>query len=113
MKHPMDFVVGEPLIMFFIGKTVPGNWPDVYASVRGWWQVDINKANGYRLVLARDSEQILGAFRPTDWYRRIRDGLCGFDGEPAELTVWKAYVGKRVPDKYRTPAVFQYLDPED
>ena len=113
MKHPMDFVVRERLIMFFIGQTINGNWPDVYASVRGWWQVDVNRAKDYGLVLARDSDQVLGAFRPTEWYRRHSDGLWGFDGEPAELLVWKTYVGKRVPNKYRTQAIFQYLDPED
>ena len=42
--HSEDFVVAEPLVMFFVGRYVGSDlskvYPaDVYAAVRGWWRI--------------------------------------------------------------------------
>ena len=72
--NPEDFAVAEPLVMFFVGRYVGSDlskvYPaDVYAAVRGWWRVaDPNTwKQEYNLVLARNTDRVLGAFRPKDW----------------------------------------------
>ena len=69
-SHPEDFIVGEPLIMFHFGKSIGNDlsamYPaDVYAAARGWWRFNPEGTlETHRLVLARDSERVLVAFRP-------------------------------------------------
>ena len=50
------------------------------------------------LVLARDSERVIGAFRPRRWNADPNDGRRWyFNGEPADSTTQMRYVGKAVP----------------
>ena len=112
---PSEFSIGEPLIMFYVTNALNDDRPDIYEAVRGWWKIDPEKAKNYKLVLARDKERIVGAFRPRQWRQsQDRAGRWEFDGVTAELPVQIRYVGKRVPAQYlggRSP--FRYLEPED
>ena len=110
-----EFVVGEPLIMFYVTRALEGDRPVVYEAVRSAWKINVTKARKYNLVLARDREKIVGAYRPAEW-RQHPDGRgrWAFDGKPAEPDVCRLYVGKSVPAKYlasRSP--FRYCEPED
>ena len=120
--HPDDFTVGEPLILLYIGNEIGGDlsqvYPiDVYAATHGWWRIYPlgEVAEMYQLVLARNSDQVLGAFRPKRWIPSpTGDDRWGFVGEQAELGTQLRYVGKRVPDKYRTSRnPVRYCTPED
>ena len=110
-----EFAVGEPLIMFYVTRALEGDRPDVYEAVRSAWKINVTKARKYNLVLARDREKILGAYRPVNWYRHPDGrGRWAFDGKPAESDVWRFYVGKSVPPKYLTSrSPFRYCEPED
>lgn len=105
-----DFTLKEPAIMFHIGRTLLPNldsvYPnDVYAAVRGWWRFTPGpeEPEKYLLVLARNSEIILGAFRPKLWVKNPDNPeRWAFVGEPAEMSTQIHYVGKRVPDKFKS-----------
>ena len=88
---------------------------DVYRAARGGWKM---RASGpppkYQgLVLARDSELVLGAFRPNRWYQDPHDGgRWYFDGEAADSTTHARYVGKAVPYRFRKGRnPFRYCNP--
>ena len=106
--HPEDFVVQENLILIFIGTSIGDDlsqvYPaDVYAAVKGYWlgALEPSAANN-ELILARNRERVLGAFRAKRWVSDpFGDGKWGVVGEPAELSVQLHYVGKRVPNQYR------------
>lgn len=124
-NHPEDFVVEEPLILINVRRTIGSElsvvYPqDVYAAVQGWWVINSDRINpdgtmeGYKLVLARNSEHILGAFRPEIWRPAPHgSGRWGFVGHPAEMSVQLQYVGKRVPNAFRTQSSVRYLNPGD
>ena len=106
--HPEDFVPQEPIILIYIGRSVGNDLSqvyaaDVYAAVKGYWpgSVEPSEANN-ELILARNTERILGAFRAKRWVSNpFGGGRWGFVGESAELSVQLHYVGKRVPNAYR------------
>ncbi len=95
-----EFEIKEPLIMFHVDKAI-AEGRDKKNAVEGWWRVNPIKASRYDLVLAKNSNVIIGAYRPIpgSWCQR-EDGRWGFDSEPAD-DVWSEYVGKLVPDAYR------------
>ena len=101
----------------------------VYDAVRSVWPVNVNRAEKYGLVLAHRNGVVVGAFRPEKWLPATRENFgdledwknsnlakrWGFVGEEAEPDIWREYVGKRVPEKYRKPGTqtpFQYCDPD-
>ena len=118
-NDPEDFVVQEQLILIFVGRSIGNNLsdvypPDVYAAVRGWWPGATRpyEANN-ELVLARNTNRVLGAFRVKRWVPSpFEDDRWGFVGEPAELSAQLRYVGKRVPNRYRSQNPVRYLSPE-
>lgn len=88
--------------------------PDYVAmAVHGHWRISQPKRGPweYGLVLARNTAQVLGAFRPKAWYWAYEDRMY-FHGEMAELQAQIDYVGKRVPDRFRGHSV-RYLLPAD
>ena len=98
------FVVGEPLILINIQRSLAEGL-DEYEGVRRAWWVDFsrvrNKDGSYKLVLARDRNRVVGAYRPTDWYRdQLRPNRKAFDGLPADQSTWAQYVGKLVPERF-------------
>ena len=110
-----EFVVEEPLILISIGKL----WKvlGVYEAVRGVWKLRMERAKHYKLVLAHVRGVVRGAYRPKKWSKgtvEIFPERIGFEGNEAEPEVWKKYVGKRVPVKYRkrgAQAAARYLNP--
>ena len=103
--NPGTLEIGEPLIIISIGQTYREGQSDdeTYEDVRKWWRLDPGRAGGYQLVLARYGDEIVGAYRPTEWVpdnARSPDRY-GFVGEPAEFYAWRFYVGKWVPPEYR------------
>ncbi len=117
--HPEDFVVQESMILIFVGTSIGNDlsqvYPsDVYAAVRGWWNGTIQPYEASNeLILARNTERVLGAFRAKRWISNPFDSTdWGFIGEPAELSAQLRYVGKRVPNRYRTQNPVRYLSPE-
>ncbi len=118
--------IDEPLIIISIGRSFPEGL-DVYDAVRYSWVISANKARRYNLVLAQYRGEIVGAFRPTEWlpaanavfsdheYYNDSSERWGFVGQEAEPEVWRRYVGKRVPDRYRPMGAanpIRYCDPE-
>ena len=114
------FEVEEPLILINIQRSLAAGL-DEYEGVRRAWLVDANrvrnKDGSYKLVLARDQNRVVGAYRPTNWYRDpLEPDRKAFDGHPAEQSVWTQYVGKLVPERFvrigaRNP--IRYLNPGD
>lgn len=114
--HPEDFVANEPFLLIFVGRTVgyylDAVYPaDVYAAVQGWWQINPAGLKPGMLVLARNSERILGVFRTKSWRKDPnydQSGRWGFIGEPAEMSAQLRYMGKRVPQQYRGQNPIRY-----
>ena len=120
-----SFVADEPLILISIGQSFYDETASIYDAVRAAWRLDISRARTYGLVLAHRQGMVLGAFRPHDWMPTLRSHFpwlaediperYGFEGEPAEPTVAALYVGKRVPDGYRTRGAanpVRYISPD-
>ena len=107
-----EFMAKEPLILISIGRS----WKErsLYEAVKGYWKLKIERAKHYNLVLAHVRGVVRGAYRPTQWMEASGNRI-GFEGAKAEPEVCKAYVGKRVPARYRkrgaqTPC--RYIDPQ-
>lgn len=120
-EHPEDFVPDEPFLLIFVRRTVGDDMSvvfpaDIYAAVQGWWQLNPEGLEPGLLVLARNSERVLGVFRTKSWrkdpnYDESR--RWGFIGEPAEMSAQLRYMGKRVPQRYRAQNPIRYgPDPE-
>ena len=120
-----SFVADEPLILISIGQSFYDETASIYDAVRAAWRLDITKARTYGLVLAHRQGMVIGAFRPHDWMPALKTHFpwlaedipkrCGFVGEPAGSTVAALYVGKRVPDGYRTRGAanpVRYISPD-
>lgn len=116
--NPEDFVVGEPLVMFYLGDTF-GYGENVYEAVRECWRMadPRRQTPPLNLILARNGDRVLGAFRPERWTTCTRSNRrmgWGFIGEPAEENIQQQYVGKRVPERFRESRhEFRYLYPGD
>ena len=110
------FTIGKPLILVFVGRSLEGGASDVYHAARGGWRMRAGDPPSQHRgpVLARDSQRVLGAFRPRRWYADPNDGgRWYFDGEPADFATQLRYVGIAVPDcwcKSRTPV--SYCNPQ-
>ncbi len=107
-----EFEVKEPLLLITI------NWyyylrDTPYDAVRFCWRLDRRRRENCKLVLASLRGVIVGAYRPRKWLDATRsnfpdlfendmEGYVGFVGEDAEPEFWNYYVGKRVPDRYRS-----------
>jgi len=116
--HPDGFDAGKPLIMFHIGNSIGDDLSIVYpndvdSAAHGWWRFNPGMAGlTYGLVLACNSDRVLGAFRVKRWVPSRDDvGRWGFIGEPAEISVQLECVGKRVPNKLRSQNPVRFVDP--
>ncbi len=116
------FKVEEKLILISIGRM----WRErgVYEAVRGRWKIHKDRIRSYKLVLAHVRGLVRGAYIPRQWFPGTREHFplesedapdrIGFVGDPAGPEVWKKYVGKRVPGKYRKKGAanpIRYCDP--
>ncbi|MBI4328482.1 MAG: hypothetical protein HY685_01285 [Chloroflexi bacterium] len=106
------FEAREPLILISIGQSYVDERRGIYEAVRGVWRINVNRAKHVSLVLAQRRGLVLGAFRPTKWLEATKANFpwldndypdrWGFVGNPAEQETEDLYLGKRVPDEYRT-----------
>ena len=116
-----EFVLDRSLIMISIGKTYEER--GIYEAVRGVWNMRMDRAKNYDLVLARVGGFVVGAYSVNRWlpwgpglFPFDIDGpqnRIGFEGEPAPLDVRERYVGKRVPADLipkGAQRAFRYLD---
>ena len=95
-----QFAVKEPLILFHVDTAI-AEGRDTQNAVEGWWRIDPKRTSRYNLVLAKESNVIIGAYRPIPGsWRQRGDGRWGFKSERAD-GVWDEYVGKAVPEEYR------------
>ena len=103
------FTVGELLILICVNVSFDEG-RDIYDATRYAWRVDPQRAE-QRLVLTHNRGLVVAAYRAEKWVPATTDnfpghpglpGRWGFIGRPAEDEVWQQYVGKRVPDEYRT-----------
>ena len=111
------FTIGEPLIMVYITKTIE-EW-GIQRSVESGWRLNRERAQRRRLILARDGDRIVGAYRPGDGSWRAEEneppGRWLFGVERA-ADVWDAYVRKLVPHEILAIAprsVVRYLPAGD
>jgi hypothetical protein len=106
------FKPGESLILICIARSYQEGTKSVYDAVRGVWRIKASRVKIFKLVLAHYRGLVVGAFRPKEWLPATKanfpwldddiQGRIGFVGEPAEQEVASLYVGKRVPDQYRS-----------
>ncbi len=107
-----QFEAREPLILICISKSYYETDKTIYDAVRGVWDIKPERAENFKLVLAQRQGLVVGAFRPITWLPGNKANFPwlpndlpernGFVGEPAEQAVANLYVGKRVPDEYRS-----------
>ena len=86
----------------------------MYDATRYAWKISTAKAKQAEVILATMQGLIVGAFIAHDWLEATAanfpgraegdgsPGRFGFVGEEAPDDMKKLYIGKRVPDKYRT-----------
>jgi hypothetical protein len=84
----------------------------LYDATRYAWRLKKSRAEKAEVILAVQNGLIRGAYvaKPKEWleattknFPLLEDlpGKFGFVGEEAPDDIWKLYVGKRVPDKFR------------
>jgi hypothetical protein len=113
-----EFEVTESLMCICINSRFYTH--STYDAVRGMWPVNLNRTLQYNLVLAHVRGLVVGAYLPNQpWLaatpdnfpeetfpevvcKRVQDQRRGFDGKKAGDSDWDKYVGKRVPERYRT-----------
>ncbi len=89
----------------------PRAWYALYALARYPWSLDIERASKARFVVVQARGIVRGAFTADRWlaaddpafagFPRAQDDDWGFCGAPA-WRQWRAWVGRRVPERFRT-----------
>lgn len=94
------FTANNPLILFHVAKALfEGRTVD--DAVKRCWKIDKSRASKYSLVVAKDSNHLVGVFRivPGSW-RPCGNGRWEFECLRAD-DLWDEYVGKLVPEEFR------------
>ena len=112
-----DFPSDKSFVLVFVIGSLERGTSDIYQAARGGCKMRAvyGPPVKYRgLVLARDPERIIGAFRPRRCYSDPTDGgRWYFDGEPADFATQRRYVGRAVPYRWRNGRnPFRYCDPQ-
>lgn len=83
-----------------------------YEATRYAWKISLKKAKRAEIVIAVRHGLIIAVFVAKEWLpatsenfpgREPVPGRYGFVGNDAPNSIWKMYVGKRLPDEYRKP----------
>jgi hypothetical protein len=83
-----------------------------YEATRYAWKISLKKAKRAEIVVAVRHGLIIAVFVVKEWLpatfenfpgREPVPGRYGFVGKDAPNSIWKMYVGKRLPDEYRKP----------
>ena len=122
------FRAEEEILLVSINRTISDDADGMYEAARFAWNVSRAGAERCTLVLAQVGGVVVGAFRPHTWLEATvenfpdrepvppRPPRRGFVGERADDETQDRYVGKLVPDKYRTPArrrrAWNYVHPD-
>lgn len=122
------FEAQEEILLVSINRTISDDAEGIYEATRFAWNVGRAGAEKCTLVLAHHRGVVVGAFRPHQWLEATVENFPdrepvppkpprrGFVGEWADAETQDRYVGKLVPDKYRTPArrrrPWNYVHPE-
>lgn len=103
-------VFDDRALLINVNKTAAER--SLYEAVRFAWRINREKASEAEVVLATTDGMIVGAFIADQWLdataenfpgREQIPGRVGFVGRPAPDPVWRRYVGKRVPERFRKP----------
>lgn len=105
------FKAKEPLILISIARSPDEGKKGIYKAVRGVWQINVSKAEKFKLVLAHRHGIVEGAFRPQKWLPAKKKNFpwieksmpkrFGFEGVYAEPSVSKLYINMKVPNEFR------------
>jgi len=97
---------------------IKGTNPSVYERVRGCWRISIDSANQADYVLAVVKGEVVGVYKPTQWFLSCNTDICqknkcvpgrypckriGFSGKEADTSIQKKYLHKFLPDWYMRP----------
>lgn len=70
----------------------------LYEAVRQWWKADINRAKGYKYVLAVINGIVREVYETQNWYKV--DDRIAFEGKVATGPI-SSLKGKKIPQEYR------------
>ena len=118
--------ITEPTLILSISVLYPEIEPDIYEVTRYAWRLNANRAERYKLVLARCGDRIVGAFRPTKWMKATKENFpdkmpsvehsgkfedrWGFEGYCCKADR-DLHVGKRVPSLCSGQNPVRYCEP--
>ena len=83
-----------------------------YEATRYAWKINLKKAKRAEIVMAVRHGLIIAVFVAKEWLPATSENFpgrepvpnrYGFVGKDAPSSIWKMYVGKRLPDEYRKP----------
>ncbi len=91
----------------------PTSWSDIYARARHGWALDVERARKADWVVAHAHGIVRAVFVAREWRpasdpifaafpKPESDNAWGFIGGPGRWYAWDNWVGRRVPDAYRT-----------
>ena len=72
--------------------------PNIYEATRGWWVLDIKRAQNMEYVLAEYGGVIRAIFKPEKWLQDIENKRWGFEGiEVCDNEILQLYINRAVP----------------
>ena len=111
-SHPPELIVHEPLIIINVEKSISLDLTlvrpsDIHAALSKFWRAICQPTDTDRnLVLARNSDFILGVFRVKRWIRSpSHNNEWGMAIEPAEIAAQLRYLGRKVSQNYTSEEV--------
>ena len=118
-SHPRELIVHEPLIIINVESSISQDLTqvqpsDIHAALnRSWRAMPEPTETDRHLVLARNSEFVLGVFRVKRWIQSpSHNNEWGMAVEPAEVSAQLRYVGRNIPEKWTGEEVALH-QPED
>jgi hypothetical protein len=96
-----------------VDDDAPASWSDIYSRARHGWALDVKRAEKADWIVAHARGIIVGVFVAESW-RLSTDPIFaafpkpetkeawGFIGSPAPYYAWDSWVGRRIPEKFRT-----------
>ena len=99
-------VYSEPVFDYMIIKTTQKQIDvcngSIYEATRYCWRVNINRANSCKYVFSVVQGIVRAVYENPVWTSVASiPTRCEFKANEAPSSVWKEYVGKKIPDQYR------------
>lgn len=118
-SHPRELIVHEPLIIINVETSISQDLTlvqpsDIHAALsKVWREMPKPTETARRLVLARDSDFVLGVFRVKRWIQNpSHNNEWGMAIEPADISAQLRYLGRNIPAKWKGEEVALH-QPED